>query len=532
MYDILIKNSIIIDGAKNSKYKADVAIYDGRIEKIKREINPARAKKVINAEGLYLTPGFIDLNNHSDTYLTLFTMPGLESLLRQGITTILGGNCGSSLAPLISAEALKAIQKWTDTAQINLNWLTFEEFINVLGRVKLGVNFASLVGHSTLRRGLLGDEYREIKSRELKIMANMLKIAMKQGAFGLSTGLVYSHAKVATTKEIIELAKIVKSFDGLYTTHVRGEAEELIPAIEETILIARKTGVNTEISHLKAMGENHWPNMKKAIDLIEAENLPAGKTGKANINFDTYPYTVTGSVLYILLPDWVAEGGKAQLLKRLKDPVIKAKVIKEMQEKKAYEYDKIIVAMSPISKSFIGRKITEIAKAQETSIEEAIINMLLISQARINVFIDTLSEKNVKMGISSSLSFIASDGAGYDINYSKTKNDLVHPRCFGAFPRFLRKYVEDEHVISWEEAIYKITGGPAQKLGLKDRGLIKKNYWADLVLIDSEKIRDKATFENPYQFPEGIEYVLVNGEIAVETGLPTGKRTGKVLKRT
>jgi N-acyl-D-amino-acid deacylase len=524
MYDILIKNPIIIDGAKNSKYKADVAIYKGRIEKIERDINPSKATKVIDAEGLYLTPGFIDLNNHSDTYLTLFTMPGLESLLRQGITTILGGNCGSSLAPLISADALKTIQKWTDTTQINLNWLTFEEFINVLSKIKLGVNFASLVGHSTLRRGLLGDEYREIKPRELKVMVDMLNTAMKQGAFGLSTGLVYSHAKIATTKEIIELAKTVKSFDGLYTTHVRGEAEELIPAIEETILIARKTGVNTEISHLKAMGENHWPNMKKAIELIEAEK-------KTNINFDTYPYTVTGSVLYILLPDWVAEGGKEQLLKRLKDPAIKAKVIKEMQEKKAYEYDKVIVAMSPISKSFIGRKITEIAKAQETSVEEAIINMLLISQARINVFIDTLSEENVKMGLSNSLSFVASDGAGYDISYSKTKNDLVHPRCFGAFPRFLRKYVEDEHVISWEEAIYKVAGGPAKKLGLKDRGLVKRNYWADLVLINSEKIRDKATFENPYQFPEGIEYVFVNGEIAVENSLPTGKRTGKILKR-
>jgi len=524
MYDILIKNPIIIDGAKNSKYKADVAIYKGRIEKIERDINPSKATKVIDAEGLYLTPGFIDLNNHSDTYLTLFTMPGLESLLRQGITTILGGNCGSSLAPLISADALKTIQKWTDTTQINLNWLTFEEFINVLSKIKLGVNFASLVGHSTLRRGLLGDEYREIKPRELKVMVDMLNTAMKQGAFGLSTGLVYSHAKIATTKEIIELAKTVKSFDGLYTTHVRGEAEELIPAIEETILIARKTGVNTEISHLKAMGENHWPNMKKAIDLIEAEK-------KVNINFDTYPYTITGSVLYILLPDWVAEGGKEQLLKRLKDPEIKAKVIKEMQEKKAYEYDKVIVAMSPISKSFIGRKITEIAKAQETSIEEAIINMLLISQARINVFIDTLSEENVKMGLSNSLSFVASDSAGYDIGYSKVKNDLVHPRCFGAFPRFLRKYIEDEHMISWEDAIYKITGGPAKKLGLKDRGLVKRNYWADLVLINSEKIKDKATFENPYQFPEGIEYVLVNGEIAVENNLPTGKRTGKILKR-
>jgi N-acyl-D-amino-acid deacylase len=527
MYDILIKNSIIIDGSKENKYQADVAVSNGKIKKIEKNIDAKRAHKLIDGEGLYLTPGFIDLNNHSDTYLTLFTIPSQESLLKQGITTILGGNCGSSLAPLVSADSLMAIQKWADTTQINLNWLTFEEFINALEKIKIGVNFASLVGHSTLRRGLIKDEFRELKPKELKIMSEMLKTAMKQGAFGLSTGLVYSHAKMATTKEIIELAKIVKGFDGLYTTHVRGEAEELIPAIEETIEVVKKTGVNTEILHLKAMGKNHWQNMKTAIDLINA-----AVDKKLNINFDIYPYTVTGSVLYILLPEWVAEGGKIQLLKRLKDPAIKAKVIKEMQEQKAYEYDKVVIAMSPINKSFIGKKITEIAKIQEVSIEEAIINMLLISEGRISIFLDTLSEENVKMGIISSLGFIASDGVGYDIDYYHKKNDIVHPRCFGAFPRFLGKYVKKEFLIGWEEAIYKITYGPAQKLGLKNRGLIKEGYWADLVLINPEKIIDKATFENPYQYPQGIEHVLVNGEVAIENSYYTGRKSGKILKKS
>jgi len=528
MYDVLIKNAIIIDGSKGNKYKADVAVSNGKIKKIKKDINEKRAKKIINAKGLYLTPGFIDLNNHSDTYLTLFTIPGQESLLKQGITTILGGNCGSSLAPLVSADNLKAIQKWADITQINLNWLTFEELIKALEKIKIGVNFASLVGHSTLRRGLIGDEFRELKPKEIKTMLAMLKTAMKQGAFGLSTGLVYSHAKMATTKEIIELARVVKSFNGLYTTHVRGEAEELIPAIDETIEIAKKTGVNTEILHLKAMGKNNWPNMKKAIELIDL----AANNKKLNINFDIYPYTVTGSVLYILLPEWVTEGGKAQLLKRLKDPAIKEKVIREMQEKKHYEYDKVTIAISPINKSFIGKKITEIAKAQEVSVEEAIINMLLISEGRISVFLDTLSEENVKMGITHSLGFIASDGVGYDLNYYQKKNDMVHPRCFGAFPRFLGKYTKQEFLISWEEAIYKITYGPAQKIGLEKRGLIKKGYWADLVLINPDEVIDKATFENPYQYSEGIDYVLVNGEIVVENGHYTGKKNGKVLKKS
>ncbi len=522
MHDILIKNAIIIDGTKNNKYKADVAVSGGKIKKIKREIKNTRANIIIDAKGSYLTPGFVDINNHSDTYLTLFTVPGLESLLRQGITTILGGNCGSSLAPLVSADVLKTIQKWADITQINLNWLTFNEFLETLEKRKIGVNFASLVGHSTLRRGILKDEFRALTVKELKIIAEMLKNALKQGAFGLSTGLAYSHAKVATTKEIIELAKIVKNFDGLYTSHIRGEAEELIPAVEETIEIAKKTGVSTEISHLKAMGETFWPNMEKAIKLIEKAK---------NINFDIYPYTITGSVLYILLPDWVAEGGKIMLLKRLKDPSIREKVIKEMQEKKSYEYNKITVAISPIDKSFIGKKIIDIAKAQNVSVEEAIINMLIISEARITVFVDTLSEENVEIGMAHRLSFIASDSTGYNLDYCRKKNDLVHPRCFSTFPRFLKKYVEEKHIVSWEEAIYKITGGPAQKLGLKDRGLIKKNYWADLVLISPDKIKDKATFENPYQYPEGIEYVIVNGKIAVNKDGFTNERAGKILRK-
>jgi len=526
MFDILVKNATIIDGNKNRKYRADLAITKGKIKKIGK-IRNARAQKIIPADDLYLTPGFIDLNNHSDTYLTLFSVPGLESLLYQGITTILGGTCGSSLAPLVSAETLKSIQKWADIREINLNWLTFKEFLNELEKKKIGVNFASLVGHSTLRRGLLKDEFRGLKPKELKIIKGLLEKALKQGAFGLSTGLAYSHAKIASTKEIIDLAKVVEKEGGIYATHIRGEAEELLPAVEETIEIGKKSGVSIEISHLKAMGKKFWPNMKKAIELIEQ-----AKQKKIDINFDVYPYTITGSVLYILLPDWVAEGGKTRLLKRLKDPAIKARVIKEMQEKKHYEYDKITIAISPIDKAFIGRKITEIAQAQEVSVEEAIINMLVASEGKVISFLDTLSKENVEMGIDHPLSFIASDGAGYNLQYYARKKELVHPRCFGAFPRLLGRYVREKNILSWEQAIYKITGGPAKKLGLEKRGLIKKGYWADLVLFNPKKIIDKADFDNPYQYSEGIEYVLVNGQIAIEKGMYTGLKSGKVLRKS
>lgn len=527
MYDLLIKNPFIIDGAKNRKYQASVAISEGKIKKIGKLRN-AKAEKIIQANDLYLSPGFIDLNNHSDTYLTLFTIPDLESMLRQGVTTILGGNCGSSLAPLVEGDTLKSIQKWADISQINLNWLTFKEFLDELEKKAIGVNFASLVGHSTLRRGLLRDEFRVLKPRELEAMKEMLKASLKQGAFGFSTGLAYSHAKIASTKEIIELAKIVKQHNGIYASHIRGEAEELLPAVKETIEINKKTKVSIEISHLKAMGRKFWSNMEKAIELIEA----ASRQSESNINFDIYPYTITGSVLYILLPDWVAEGGKTKLLKRLKDPAIKTKVIKEMQQKKDYEYDRVTIAISSIDKAFIGKKITEIAQAQNISVEEAIINMLVISEDRIITFIDTLSPDNVEMGLVHPLSFVASDGSGYNIEYYQKKKELVHPRCFGAFPRFLGRYVRDKNILNWEEAIYKITGGPAKKLGLKNRGVIKKGNWADLVLFNPQKIIDKADFENPFQYPQGIEYVWVNGKMAVEKGIYTGQRVGQVLRKS
>lgn len=516
MYDVVIKNTNVFDGLKSKKYVADVGISNGKIKDI-GSIKITKTRKLVNGNGLFLCPGFIDINNHSDTYLSLFNN-SLESLLRQGITTIIGGNCGSSLAPLTSGDMIKSIQKWADISEINLNWLSFKEFLNEIEKKGITVNFGSLVGHSTLRRGVIGEEVRLLKTKELEIVKDLLEKALKQGAFGLSTGLVYSHAKIASSKELIELAKVVASRKGIYATHIRGEAEELLPAIEETVEISKH--VSVEISHLKAMGKKFWPNMKKALSLIE----------KANINFDVYPYTVTGSVLYILLPDWVAEGGKEMMLKRLKNN--KEKIIKEMQEKKDYEYDKIIISISPTDKTFIGKKITDIAKAQGVGVEEAIINMLIASQGRIITFLDTLDEYNVETAMSHDLSFISSNGAGYDLDYYKKKGELVHPRCFGAFPRFLGKYVRNEQLLDWEEAIYKISGGPAKKLGLKNRGVIKKGNWADLVLINPRSIIDNATFVNPYQYPSGVEYVFVNGQMAVEKGSFTGIKAGRVLRKS
>lgn len=527
MYDILIKNSTVIDGTNKKGFKADIALKKDKIKKIGR-LTKAKAKIIINAKGQYIVPGFIDIHNHSDSYWTLFTIPSLESMLRQGVTTIIGGNCGSSLAPLVGGNIIASIQKWADINEVNVNWLRMEEFLDVLDKRKIGINFGTLVGHATLRRGLLGEEFRKLKPKEMKMMERMLEDALKEGAFGLSTGLAYSHAKIASTEEIIKLAKIVKKEHGIYTSHIRGEAGELIPAIEETLSIAKKAKISTEISHLKAMGKKNWPNFSKVIGMIESASQRSG----ININFDAYPYTATGSVLYILLPDWVAEGGKRMLIKRLKDPATKAKVIKEMQETQPYEYDKVIVAISPTDKTFIGKRITEIARTQGVSAEEAVINMLIASEGRVITSFETLNEDNVKLALKHSLGFIASDGSGYDIDYYRRKKELVHPRCFGTFPRVLGKYVREEKLMNWEQAIYKMTSGPAKKIGLKNRGVLKKGNFADITVFNPKTVIDKATFENPFQYPEGIEYVIVNGKIAIDKGKYTGEMAGKVLRKS
>lgn len=526
MYDILIKNGTIIDGTGAKSQKLNIVIKKDRIKKINK-INTAKAKIVIDAKGKYITPGFIDIHNHSDSYWALFTAPRLESMLQQGVTTVIGGNCGSSLAPLVQGNIIISIQKWADINEVNVNWLSMKEFLNALEKRKLGINFGTLVGHSTLRRGIVGEEFRKLESEEMKMMEKMLEDALKEGAFGLSTGLAYSHAKVAPTEEIVKLAKIVKKENKVYATHIRGEAKELVSSIKEVISVAKNTGVSTEISHLKAMGKKNWPSFPKVLEMIES----ASQRNKININFDVYPYTSTGSILYILLPDWVAEGGKKMLVKRLKDKKTREKIIKEMQETKSYEYDKIIVAISPIDKTFIGKKIIEIAKSQEVSIEEAILNILTASEGRVITFFKTISENNIKLALQHSSSLIASDGSGYDTNYYIRRKELVHPRCFGTFPRILAKYVRKEGLMTWEEAIYKMSGGPAKKMGIEKRGVLKRGNFADIVIFNPKTITDKATFENPFQYPEGIDYVLINGKIAIDKGKYNKEMAGKVLRK-
>lgn len=527
MYNIIIKNGTIIDGAGKKRFNADIGIEHDKITAIGDLSNVAESeyKTEIDAKGLYVTPGFIDINNHSDNYWTLFTVPKLESLIMQGVTTIIGGNCGSSLAPLIAGEDIVSIQKWVDMSQVNVDWLSLKDFYGVLEKKKIGVNFATLVGHENIRRSLLKDDVRQVAASEMDQMKKILEKALTDGALGLSTGLVYSHAKLATTEEIIELAKIVKKYDGVYSSHVRGEADGLIRSVEEAVKIGKESGARVEISHIKAVGEKNWPQMEKALEII------SGAVGNGlDVNFDIYPYTTTGSVLYVLLPEWVTLGGKKKMIERLRDSDIKNKVIKEMQEQLSYDYKKIVISMCHLNKYLIGKKISEIAENQGIGIEEAVIDTLLASEGQAISFFEALSEDNIKKGLIHRLSIIGSNAAGYNIEHAKS-GDLIHPRCFGAFAKILGRYVREQKLLNWESAINKMTFMPAEKLKLKKRGSLANGNFADIAIFNPDTIIDKSTFENPYQYADGMKYVIVNGKIVLSEGKHTGVLAGKVLRR-
>lgn len=523
MYDIIIKNGTVIDGTGKPKFRADVGIFEGVVTHI-GDLQNEHAETEIDANGKYVSPGFIDVNNHSDTYWRLFLDPALESLLHQGVTTIVGGNCGSSLAPLTSHEVIKSIQKYSDMKSVSFNWLSMKEFFDEVGTKNLSLNFASLVGHGTLRRGLIGDETRDISPAEMKTMKKMLADAMKEGALGFSTGLVYTHAKLATSREIAELAEVVKKYNGVYTTHIRGEGHELIRSVEEAIRIAQMTGVSLQISHLKAMGSKNWDLMEEALSMIET-----ARTSGLDVHFDVYPYTATGSVLYILLPDWATEGGRNMMLTRLKDPEVRKRVIKEMRDSED-DYSKIIISISALDKTLNHKRISEIAEIQGKSMEDAIIDILIASEGRVVTMMEVLSQKNVDKGVINPFAIISSNGSGYNIEHQET-GEMVHPRNFGSFPRVLASYVRGRSVVGWEEAVRKMSGLPAEKFKIEKRGILAKDNHADVIVFDPKVIHDEATIENPYQYSKGVEWVIVNGKAVVKNGEITKERPGEIIRR-
>lgn len=521
MLDIIIKNGTVIDGVKNEAYIADVGISGGRIKEI-GQLHRVDAKQVVEATGLYVAPGFIDIQNHSDSYFTLLEIPGQDSLLSQGITTIAVGQCGTSLAPLPSPDALKSVQKWRSLAGANINWQNFDEYLTILKNYPLGVNVTSLVGHATMRRGLVGDQVRPATKEEIAIVDKLLEDSLDAGAAGLSLGLVYAHEVNSSQEELLSAAKILAKHGKLLSVHLRSEGSHIVDALNEVIGIAEKSGCALKISHFKIRGEKNYQFLDSALTAIDQ-----AKQRGVNIFFDVYPYTTSWTVLYTYLPKWAYEGGKKSILQNIRNSNSRGKII-EYLKSQDLNLGTVLVATSETNPALTGKTLSQLAINQEVSVQEALLNVLEGAAAQVVVFDRNLSEENLEILLKHPLSVIGSDGAGYDFSYSPI-HGLVHPRCFGTMPRFL-SLVRDKQLMTWPEAIKKITSRPAEKLKLPDRGKLVAGNVADVTVFEPRIIGSRATYENPYVAAQGLSYVVVNGQLSFSSHEPAIKPAGLVLR--
>ncbi len=518
MYSLLIKNATVIDGSGTKAIVADVAIEGDKIVAVSADIK-TNAKEVHDATGLVLAPGFIDVQNHSDSYWQLFDNPNLHSLIAQGYTSILVGNSGTSLAPLISKHSLLSVQKWQATTGMNVNWRTFEEYRAQLKQQSFGCNIASLIGYSTIRRGLLGDSLAEPTSEQMDSLLMLIEEGLQNGASGVSVGLQYSHELNVSEIELLALAKLCASYDKLLSVGLRNETAEVVDSVRQLTHIAEQTKVRMKISHLKVRYAQYWPLLKDVLDTIEASWHKG-----AQIYFDCYPYTFTWQPLYTYLPNWSLEGGRAHLLERLDNPEMHEKILQEVKNHPA-NVAELVIASTSTGLKVNGKRVGDIAKDMGTTSEQAILNLVKSGGAATLVFDDCMDPDNMQILTNHALALIGTNGGGFSLEHS---NKLIHPRSFGTAPLFLRDVI-DEKRISLEEAIAKLSHRAAKLIGLEDRGLIKTGNYADLVLFDPLKINSLASVSNPYQYPTGIKSVWVNGQLAVLNNIPTGQLSGQFL---
>lgn len=527
MFDILIKNGEVVDGTGAKKVRADVGVEKGRIAAV-GNLEAAQAANVIDARGKVVAPGFVDVHSHAD--MTLPAFPTAENLVFQGITTVVAGQCGLSLAP-IAPDKRDLVISMLDSQAVPLTWewSTFGSFLDYLAGLGISVNYVPLVTHGMIRGGVMGLNPAVPSPDEMRRMQAEVIRAMEEGAIGVSTGLVYPPGIFARTEELIEFTRPVGERGGYYFSHIRDEGNALFEALEEAITIGKATGAAVQISHYKAAGRDNWWKSGPGLELIDRARLEG-----LNVTTDMYPYTSGNTALFMLLPDWAQAGNKAIILERLTDRTLREMMTQDMQTAgffRIVEWDQVMICTCPSHREYEGRTIADLSSAAGKSPHEWIFDALLDTKLDIQMLVFISSEDNLPPQLSHPAMMICTDGVALSPDGFLAQG-LPHPRNFGAFPRVLGRFVREKGTLTLEEAIWKMTGLPAQVLKWEDRGLVKDGFAADLVVFDPETIRDRGTFENPCQYPEGIDCVLVNGEVVVQNGRHTGARSGKVLKRS
>lgn len=536
-YDIIITNGKVVDGSGNPWFNADIGIKDGIIQKIGQI--KLKDAEIIDAKRKVICPGFVDLHTHSDW--TLLVNPLAESKIRQGVTIEVVGQCGESAAPLndITAEYFKKTLPRTIRDNIDISWQTMEDYLQRLDSAGLGINVIPFVGFGTVRHNLLQFQNRAPNLNELESMKEFVRESMEAGAYGLSTGLIYPPQPYATTDEIVELCQVVYEFQGIFASHIRGETVTVIEAVTEAIEIGRRSGCSVHISHFKTAGRANWGKTKKTCEMIDVARAEG-----IDVTCDFYPYLAGATSLDAVLPDWVHEGGLKFLKKRLSDPKTRDKIIKDIKtgipgwenlikdEVGIPGWENLILITDfAENRNYQGKNIGEIAQLRGTDPMNTLFDLLLETQDRVGIIDYMMDEDDVKRVMTHPATGVGSDGAAV-ATYGPLSEGQPHPRTYGTFARILSHYVRKDKVLSLQEAVRKMTSFSTQRFQLNNRGLLREDFVADVVVFDPSKVQDLATYTKPHQYPSGIEYVILNGEVVINKGEHTQVKAGKILKKT
>ena len=528
-FDIVITNGHIIDGTESPWYSGDVGIRDGRIAAI-GNLSAAPRTRTIDAAGKVVAPGFIDMLGQSE--LTILVDPRLPSKIFQGITTEITGE-GNSVA-LHNDVIIQADRGLYDHYKTTPDWRTFRQYFARLEKQGMGINLASYMGATQARRMVIGDDDKQPTPEQLDQMKALVHDAMQDGAVGVSTSLEYAPAPYAKTDELIALAAEAGKLGGIYATHMRNESDSVLDAIDEALRIGRDAHIPVEIWHIKVAGKNNWGRMPEIVAKINA-----ARDAGADVTADTYAYTAWFNDFSAFIPPWAHDGGDAKLVERLKDPTTRDRIRKDMltpsrdwdnewQEIPGPEAVMIGAVQNPDLQPLLGKRLSEIAQLWNKDPMEALFDFL-IQDPRADVAVFGMSQPDVTLALQQPWVSIDNDSEGTSPE-GILGQAHPHPRAYGTFPRILSKYVREEKVLSLEDAIRKFSALPAQRLRLTDRGVLKAGMWADVVVFDPATVRDRATFDNPNQLSEGMEYVLVNGVPVIDQGKMTGALPGKVLR--
>ncbi len=496
-FDILIRNGKVINGTGNSWFHADLGIRNGRILAI-GNLAGRSATKTLDATGLIVSPGFIDVHGHIEG--SIFERPTADNFLYDGVTTIVTGNCGRSADHI-------------------------GPFLRKLDSVGISMNVASLVGHNTIRQLAVGLEDRPITPADQQRMDSLAALAMEEGAVGLSTGLIYLPGMYAETGEVVSLARVTSRYQGVYASHIRSEGNKVADAIREAINIGKEAGIPVQVSHFKVAGKGNWGRSRETLSYITA----AREEGY-DVTIDQYPYTASSTNLNTQLPDWAQSGGIDSIRIRFRDPAIKEKIIRDMlaqlKKNKYKDYSHAVVAHYRADSSYNGKSITEInrMKGRKGGLKREVLTVIdMVDAGGAQMIYHSMHEDDVRHFLKYPYNMV-----GADAGVSNGKG-MPHPRGYGSNARILAKYVRDEKLIPLEEAIRRMTSLAAQKFGLADRGLLHEGMAADILVFDAAAVQDKSTFSQPHQFSEGFRYVLVNGQLVIEEGKHLGTKSGKAL---